>query len=41
MLDQPASLVEGAQLAQKTNPERSFKEEVRSLRLGNGEMFRG
>src|SRR3954451_10624916 len=36
MLDQPQ-----LPLAQRTNPERSFKEEVRSLRLGDGEMFRG
>ena len=36
MLDQPQLPV-----AQRTNPERSFKEEVRSLRLGDGEIFRG
>src|SRR5580692_221432 len=36
MLDQPQ-----APIAQRTNPERSFKEEVRALRLGNGEVFRG
>src|SRR4051794_29917532 len=36
MLDQPQLPV-----AQRTNPERSFKEEVRSLRLGDGELFRG
>jgi len=36
MLDQPQLPV-----AQRTNPERSFKEEVRSLRLGDGEVFRG
>src|SRR5258706_9933602 len=36
MLDQPQ-----APLAQRTNPERSFSEEVRSLRLGNGQLFRG
>src|SRR5499427_8584392 len=34
MLDQPL-------VAQRTNPERSFKEEVRALRLGDGETFRG
>ena len=32
MLDQPSLPV-----AQRTNPERSFKEEVRALRLGEGE----
>src|SRR4030088_1395207 len=36
MLDQPQIPV-----AQRTNPERSFSEEVRSLRLGEGEIFRG
>src|SRR3954451_747028 len=36
MLDQPQVPV-----AQRTNPERSFKEEVRALRLGDGEVFRG
>src|SRR5476651_2788359 len=36
MLDQPQLPV-----AQRTNPERSFKEEVRALRLGDGEVFRG
>ena len=36
MLDQPQLPV-----AQRTNPERSFAEEVRSLRLGQGEIFRG
>jgi indolepyruvate ferredoxin oxidoreductase alpha subunit len=36
MLDQPQIPV-----AQRTNPERSFSEEVRSLRLGQGEVFRG
>src|SRR5476651_1466014 len=36
MLDQPQIPV-----AQRTNPERSFKEEVRALRLGDGEVFRG
>ncbi|HEY4169487.1 MAG TPA: hypothetical protein VGM96_22045, partial [Reyranella sp.] len=36
MLDQPQ-----APVAQRTNPERSFKEEVRALRLGDGEVFRG
>ena len=36
MLDQPLLPV-----AQRTNPERSFAEEVRSLRLGEGEIFRG
>src|SRR4249919_4181339 len=36
MLDQPQLPV-----AQRTNPERSFKEEVRALRLGQGEIFRG
>ena len=36
MLDQPQIPV-----AQRTNPERSFAEEVRALRLGAGEVFRG
>ncbi|HSS86737.1 MAG TPA: hypothetical protein VLL30_23555, partial [Reyranella sp.] len=36
MLDQPQIPV-----AQRTNPERSFSEEVRALRLGQGEVFRG
>src|SRR5205807_5639799 len=36
MLDQPQLPV-----AQRTNPERSFTEEVRALRLGDGEIFRG
>src|ERR1700730_17421819 len=36
MLDQPQQPV-----TQRTNPERSFKEEVRALRLGDGEVFRG
>src|SRR4029079_11183353 len=36
MLDEPQVPV-----AQRTNPERSFKEEVRALRLGAGEVFRG
>src|SRR5512138_639680 len=36
MLDQPQIPV-----AQRTNPERSFKEEIRQLRLGEGEVFRG
>src|SRR6187401_1370112 len=36
MLDQPQVPV-----VQRTNPERSFKEEVRALRLGDGEVFRG
>ena len=36
MLDQPQLPV-----AQRTNPERSFREEVRALQLGNGEVFRG
>jgi indolepyruvate ferredoxin oxidoreductase, alpha subunit len=36
MLDQPQVPV-----AQRTNPERSFREEVRALRLGKGEVFRG
>ncbi len=36
MLDQPQLPV-----SQRTNPERSFKEEVRALRLGDGEVFRG
>src|SRR5215467_1518747 len=36
MLDQPQVPV-----SQRTNPERSFKEEVRALRLGNGDTFRG
>src|SRR5476651_1801832 len=36
MLDQPQIPV-----AQRTNPERSFTEEVRALRLGDGEVFRG
>ncbi len=36
MLDQPQLPV-----AQRTNPERSFTEEVRALRLGEGEVFRG
>ena len=36
MLDQPQLPV-----AQRTNPERSFTEEVRALRLGQGETFRG
>src|SRR5258708_16808341 len=36
MLDQPLVPV-----AQRTNPERSFHEEVRALRLGEGEVFRG
>ncbi len=36
MLDQPPVPV-----AQRTNPERSFREEVRALRLGKGEVFRG
>src|SRR5258708_2314018 len=36
MLDQPLVPV-----AQRTNPERSFREEVRALRLGEGEVFRG
>src|SRR4051812_35619805 len=36
MLDQPQ-----VPLAQRTNPERSFSEEVRSLRLGDGQVFRG
>src|SRR3990167_1336481 len=36
MLDQPQLPV-----AQRTNPERSFTEEVRALRLGQGEIFRG
>jgi TPP-dependent indolepyruvate ferredoxin oxidoreductase alpha subunit len=38
MLDQPASQVP---VSQRTNPERSFAEEVRALRLGDGEIFRG
>jgi indolepyruvate ferredoxin oxidoreductase alpha subunit len=41
MLDQVPDQVPKGQIVQKTNPERSFKEEVRSLRLGNGETFRG
>src|SRR5947209_5645946 len=36
MLDQPL-----LPIAQRTNPERSFTEEVRALRLGDGEVFRG
>jgi len=36
MLDQPQVPV-----VQRTNPERSFREEVRALRLGDGEVFRG
>ena len=36
MLDQPQVPV-----VQRTNPERSFKEEVRALRLGDGEVFHG
>ncbi|HTR83934.1 MAG TPA: indolepyruvate ferredoxin oxidoreductase subunit alpha [Reyranella sp.] len=36
MLDQP-----NVPAVQRTNPERSFKEEVRALRLGNGDIFRG
>ena len=36
MLDQPQLPV-----SQRTNPERSFKDEVRALRLGEGEVFRG
>jgi indolepyruvate ferredoxin oxidoreductase alpha subunit len=39
MLDQPDS--PSVPVAQRTNPERSFAEEVRQLRLGNGEVFRG
>src|SRR5439155_14653543 len=38
MLDQPPSQLP---VAQRTNPERSFTEEVRALRLGDGEIFRG
>src|SRR5882672_11567802 len=38
MLDQPAAQLP---VAQRTNPERSFAEEVRALRLGDGEIFRG
>ena len=38
MLDQPASQLP---VSQRTNPERSFAEEVRALRLGEGEIFRG
>src|SRR4029078_4657371 len=38
MLDQPAAQLP---VAQRTNPERSFAEEVRALRLGEGENFRG
>lgn len=38
MLDQPPGQ---APVAQRTNPERSFTEEVRALRLGNGEVFLG
>ncbi|HYR67515.1 MAG TPA: indolepyruvate ferredoxin oxidoreductase, partial [Reyranella sp.] len=38
MLDQPTAQVP---VAQRTNPERSFAEEVRALRLGDGEVFRG
>jgi hypothetical protein len=34
MLDQPR-----LPAAQRTNPERSFKEEVRALRLGEGESL--
>ena len=37
MLDQPPQVP----VSQRTNPERSFKEEVRALRLGEGEIFRG
>jgi indolepyruvate ferredoxin oxidoreductase alpha subunit len=40
MLDQP-QLSGSIPVAQRTNPERSFKEEVQALRLGNGEIFRG
>ncbi|WIM09611.1 indolepyruvate ferredoxin oxidoreductase subunit alpha [Enhydrobacter sp.] len=36
MLDQPR-----LPIAQRTNPERSFRQEVRALRLGKGEVFRG
>jgi indolepyruvate ferredoxin oxidoreductase alpha subunit len=36
MPDQPLIPV-----AQRTDPERSFEEEVRALRLGDGEVFRG
>ncbi len=38
MLDQPAAQLP---VTQRTNPERSFAEEVRALRLGDGEVFRG
>ena len=38
MLDQPTS---PGPVAQRTNPEHSFAEEVRALRLGDGEVFRG
>ena len=38
MLDQPAAQLP---VSQRTNPERSFTEEVRALRLGEGEVFRG
>jgi len=38
MLDQPAAQVP---VSQRTNPERSFTEEVRALRLGDGETFHG
>ena len=38
MLDHPAAQLP---VAQRTNPERSFAEEVRALRLGDGEIFRG
>ena len=38
MLDQPASAIPDVQ---RTNPERSFAEEVRALRLGEGQVFRG
>lgn len=38
MLDQPAARFP---ISQRTNPERSFTAEVRALRLGDGEIFRG
>ena len=41
MLDQPARQPSPVPIVQRTNPERSFAEEVRSLRLGAGEVFRG
>jgi indolepyruvate ferredoxin oxidoreductase alpha subunit len=37
MLDQPAAQLP---VTQRTDPERSFAEEVRALRLGDGEIFR-